>query len=54
MDGSSAVKICAIAGLVAMEIANLLTLQKDGAILVFVSGLIGGIAGYEYGKGKRR
>lgn len=54
MNDSTIVKLVAILGLVAMEIANLFTLQMDGAILVFVSALVGGIAGYEYGKGRRR
>lgn len=54
MDGSTIVKVAAILGLVAMEIANLATLQVDGAILTLISGLIGALAGYEYGRGRRR
>ena len=47
MDDSSKVKIVAIGGLVALEIANLLTAKVDGNILLTIGGIIGGIAGYE-------
>jgi|GEM_PF-3886427 len=46
------VKITSIAGLVALEIANLLTAQYDGAILMTIAGIIGGIGGYEVGRYK--
>jgi hypothetical protein len=47
VDDSSKVKIMAIGGLVALEIANLLTAKVDGNILLTIGAIIGGIAGYE-------
>jgi len=50
MRSDTLVKITSIAGLVALEIANLLTAQYDGVILMTIAGIIGGIGGYEIGK----
>jgi hypothetical protein len=47
MDDSAKIKVVAIVGLVALEIANLLTAKIDGNILLTVGAIIGGIAGYE-------
>lgn len=54
MDDSSIVKLVAILGLVVIEIVNLVLLQIDGVVMTFISSVIGGIAGYEYGKRKKR
>jgi len=50
MRSDTLVKITSIAGLVALEIANLLTAQYDGVILMTIAAIIGGIGGYEIGK----
>ena len=50
MRDSAIVKVTAILGLTALEITNMLTMRIDGALLLFIGGLIGGIAGYEFGK----
>jgi hypothetical protein len=47
MDDSAKIKLVAIGGLVALEIANLLTAKVDGNILLTIGAIIGGIAGYE-------
>jgi uncharacterized membrane protein len=47
MDDSAKIKLVAIAGLVVLEIANLLTAKIDGNILLTIGAIIGGIAGYE-------
>jgi uncharacterized protein YcfJ len=47
MDDSTKIKLVAIGGLVALEIANLLTAKVDGNILLTIGAIIGGIAGYE-------
>lgn len=47
MDDSTKVKLFAIGGLVALEIANLCTAKLDGNILLTIGVIIGGIAGYE-------
>lgn len=52
MKDSTLVKIIAIVSLTALEIANLLTLHIDGGLLLAIGTIIGGIAGYEYGKKK--
>jgi hypothetical protein len=53
MDDSTKLKIIAICGLVALEIANLCTAKLDGNILLSIGAIIGGIAGYEYKKSKK-
>jgi len=50
LRSSAIVKIVAIAGLVIIEVANLLTLKYDGALLFAIGAIIGGIAGYEFKK----
>ena len=52
MKDSTIVKLTAIAGLVVLEIANMLTMKLDGNILLTIGILIGGLAGYEIGKRK--
>ena len=52
MRDSAIVKTTAILALTAIEIVNMLTVKIDGMILLLIGGLIGGIAGYEYGKQK--
>jgi len=52
MKDATKVKITAIVGLVALEIVNLLTAKIDGNLLMTISAIIGGIAGYEFGKKK--
>jgi hypothetical protein len=47
MDDTAIIKVVAICGLVALEIANLLTSKIDGNILLTIGAIIGGIAGYE-------
>jgi len=47
---SKHVKIAAIAAIAALEIVNLLTARYDSNILLTLGALIGGIAGYEFGK----
>jgi hypothetical protein len=46
MDDATKVKLAAIIGLVALEIANLFTSKIDGNILLTIGAIIGGIAGY--------
>lgn len=48
MKDSAIVKVVAICGLVAIEIANLLTVNVDSAVIGAISATIGGIAGYEF------
>jgi len=50
---SDAVKIVAIVGLVILEVVNLMTAQYDGNILLTIGLVIGGIAGYEFGRSKK-
>jgi hypothetical protein len=47
MEGSTQIKIVAIVGLVVIEVANLLTINVDSAVIGAISAIIGGIAGYE-------
>jgi len=55
-SSSDLVKIVAIVSLTVLESVNLVTAKIDGAILILVSSIIGGLAGYEIGKltGRRR
>jgi len=48
MEDSAKIKIIAICGLVALEIANIITMHIDGNILLTIGAIIGGIAGYEF------
>jgi hypothetical protein len=48
------VKIVAIACLTILQIVNLLTAKLDGNIMLAIGTIIGGIAGYEFGKIKKK
>jgi hypothetical protein len=50
MESSDIVKIVAIVGLVIIEIANLVTNSYDGTLVGSISAIIGGIAGYQFGR----
>jgi len=50
MRDETIVKIVAMILLVILEIVNLLTAKIDGNALLTIGLIIGGIAGYEYGK----
>ena len=50
LDDSTIIKIIAILSIVVLEIANMLTLKLDGNVLLTMGAIIGGLAGYEYGK----
>jgi len=52
MNDVTKIKITAIVGLIVLEIVNLLTAKVDGNLLMTISAIIGGIAGYEFGKKK--
>lgn len=52
MKESTIVKITAIAGLVVLEVINLITAKYDGSIILTIGALIGGIAGYEIGRSR--
>ena len=47
---SKHVKIVAIIAIVILEAINLLTARYDSNILLTLGAIIGGLAGYEYGK----
>ena len=49
---SNHVKIVAIAAITMLEAINLMTAKYDGNVLLSLGAIIGGIAGYEYGKRK--
>jgi len=50
LKDSTIIKIIAILSIVVLEIANMLTLKLDGNVLLTMGAIIGGLAGYEYGK----
>lgn len=52
MKDSTIVKLTAIVAIVILEIVNLLTAKIDGNVLLSMGVIIGGIAGYEFGKKK--
>jgi len=52
LKDAAVVKTAAIAGLVILETINMLTMRIDGVILLSIGLLIGGLAGYEFGKRK--
>jgi len=54
LKDSTLIKIIAITGLVVLEIVNSLTMKIDGNVLMTISAIIGGIAGYEFGKRNNR
>jgi len=49
-ENKTLVKMTAIICLTAIEIANLMTVNLDGAFLTFIVSVIAGLAGYEIGK----
>jgi len=49
-ENKTLVKMTAIICLTAIEIANLLTTNIDGAFLTFIVSIIAGLAGYEFGR----
>ncbi len=53
MNDKTIVKVTAIISLTVLEIVNLLTTKLDGNILLSLGIIIGGIAGYEYGRRKK-
>jgi hypothetical protein len=48
MEGETVISVTAIVCLTVLEAINLLTSRIDGAILVTISSIIAGIAGYEF------
>jgi len=50
MDDSAAVAIVAIIGLTMLGISYFVFIRQDGTVLFALSSIIGGIAGYKYGK----
>jgi len=50
MKESTIVKLAAIAAIVILEVVNLLTLKADGNLLLTLGAIVGGIAGYEFGR----
>ena len=51
---SKHVKIVAIVAIVILEAINLLTARYDSNILLTLGAIIGGLAGYEYGRWRSR
>jgi len=54
MRDETLVKIVAILAITAIEICNLFTVRWDGHLLFAIGTLIGGIAGYEFGRRLQR
>ena len=50
MDDNAMIKITAIACLTALGISYFYLIRQDGTVLLTLSSIIGGIAGYEIGK----
>jgi uncharacterized membrane protein YfcA len=50
MDDNAAVAIVAIIGLTLLGISYFIYLKQDGTVLLALSSIIGGIAGYRYGR----
>jgi len=50
MNERTILKIVAIVSLTVLEIINFLTMKLDGNILLSIGAIIGGLAGYEFGK----
>lgn len=50
MKESTIVKLTAIACLTMLEIANIICMHVDGNVLLTIGAIIGGIAGYEFGR----
>ncbi len=54
MDDNAMIKITAIVCLTALGISYFYLIRQDGTVLLTLSSIIGGIAGYVIGKGKRK
>ena len=54
MEPRYLVKVVAIICLTALEIVNLLTARVDGSVLLTLGAIIGGIAGYQAGRRRKR
>jgi len=52
MKDSTKLKMFAIGALVILEVVNALTMKVDGNVLLTIGAIIGGLAGYEYGRRK--
>ena len=52
MNDNTAIKITAIGGICAMEVAAMALMHLDGAMLAACVGAVAGLAGYEVGKTK--
>ena len=50
MDDSAAVAIVAIIGLTLLGISYFIFIRQDSTVLFGLSSIIGGIAGYKYGR----
>jgi hypothetical protein len=50
MDDNAAVAIVAIIGLTMLGVSYFIFIRQDGTVLFALSSIIGGIAGYRYGK----
>jgi hypothetical protein len=50
MDEAAAVAIVAIIGLTMLGVSYFIFIRQDGTVLFALSSIIGGIAGYKYGK----
>jgi len=50
MDDNVAVAIVAIIGLTMLGVSYFIFIRQDGTVLFTLSSIIGGIAGYRYGK----
>ena len=50
MNESSIVKIVAIMCLTVLESVNIALMHADGNVLLTIGAIIGGLAGYEFGK----
>jgi hypothetical protein len=53
MKDSTMIKITAILSLTILETVNLIFMRIDGNVLMTISAIIGGIAGYEIGRQQR-
>ena len=50
MDDNAAVAIVAIIGITMLGVSYFIFIRQDGTVLFALSSIIGGIAGYRYGK----
>jgi hypothetical protein len=54
MKDTTLIKVVAIVSLTILEIVNMFTMKIDGNIMLAIGSIIGGIAGYEIGAGRKR